>query len=274
MITSINDEIRNKFNKSIFSIIFRIEKLDDETKNQLIRLFLADFYKIKLFESLETNDYDFINKFRKPIDDLVDECLFDQELLYNVIECSFIFNNIPSLSKITIMETIESTKQDYIIFNISKLHILDKITYSFRYDLEYFKGYYIDYKNKNENSSYVSTLLADRLLEYKKKNNNEFSKFILEFIKLYYKWNIFVKENIGIENLNKEDIIYLDMIKFSDIDALIKYIGEDINFLITIIDNYLYYSTTEKFISEDIVNEYFYNNVDEDTRKKLKLKRD
>ena len=274
MITSINDQIRNKFKESISSTILKIEELDEKAKYQLIRFFLMDYYKIKLFESFDTNNFDFFDKITMPIDDLVEECLVDEELLYSVIESSLIFNNIPLLSKITIMETIEITDQDSILLTISKSHLLDKICYNFNYDLESFKEYYIDYKNKNENNSYVSCLLADRILEYKKKNNNEFNKFILEFIKTYYKWNIFVKENLGIENLYKEDIIYLDMIKYNDIDILIKYIEEDINFLITLIDSYLYYSTTEKLVSEDIVNEYFYNNVDEDTQKKLKLKRD
>ncbi|MBR6690155.1 MAG: hypothetical protein IKL65_02360 [Bacilli bacterium] len=276
MVISINDKIRKEFNKSIFYAISKLEQLDIADREELIRLFLLDHYKVSFLDSLITTDSKLIQKFNEPIEEIIDDCLYDQAFLYTILENSFTFDKLAIISKIIIMEELELQKQDSKLMNISKLHVFDKIAYSFNYDLESFKEYYVDSLNKKDTEAdiLVITFIVDKLLEYRKNNYNGFKKFILEFIKTYYKWTSFVKNNFKQEYLYKKEHIYLEIIDRYSLDNLISLIENNYAFLSTLVDSYLYYTTTERDISESIVEEYFYNNTSEEIQKKLQLKRD
>lgn len=279
MVSSVNDKIRkNIINETSIPItLFNIEQLDIDESREVIKLFISDYYKINFFENILHGESDSLNIFNKPIESLVDDCLKNREFLIEIMESAAIFNSLDAIAKIIIMEQLESYGKDDILIKISKLHVFDKIAYNFSYDLESFKYYYNDYKNnstKVEKNTNVSIFIANKIIEYKKENYNKYKKFILEFVKEYYKWNIFIKENGDKNSLYNEDYLYLEIIKFNSIENLINYIESDFNFLVTLIENYLYYSTGDKDISKPIVNEYYYNNVDKEIQKKLQTKRD
>jgi len=275
MVTSINDEIRkniiNKYSKEL--TILNLEKLDSDTYDEVISLFLLDYFKINFF----MGNFDFLDDFNDSKEKVIERTLNDEEFLTSILSSSIIFNLLCITSKITMLEELENMGQDDALMKISKLHVLDKICYSFDYNLESFKEYYTDFKNKNERhprKTDVSYFIATKLINYKDIRYNEFQKMVLEFLKVYYKLNIFVRDNCPKKSLEKEDYFYLEMIRLNKIGVLTEYIGENIDFLTSIIDSYLFFTTGSIEISQEIVDEYFYKTVDEDTQKKLKLKRD
>ncbi len=275
MFTSINDKIReNIINMNSKELtMLNLERLNSDTYDEVISLFLLDHYKINFF----LENFDYLDDFNDTKDNIIERTLKDEEFLSSIIESSIIFNKLCVTSKITMLEELQNMGQDETLMQISKLHLLDKISYSFDYNLESFKEYYNDYKNKNKKQPRkvdVSYFIATKLINYKDIRYNEFQKMVLEFLKVYYKWNIFVRDNCPKSSLEKQDYFYLEMIRLNKIGILTEYIGENVDFLTSIIDSYLFYITTSKEISKEIVDDYFYKTVDQDTQKKLKLKRD
>lgn len=275
MVYSINDKVRKKtINLDSISLsMAKLEELDTETYNKVINLLLLDYYKINFF----MEQFDFINDFNDEIENIIERTYTDEDFLISILTSSVIFQELCILSKITLLEELESKGQDDNLMKISKLHLLDKISYKFSYDLDSFKIYYLDFKNKYKRTPRkmdVSFFIANKLIKYKDIRYNEFQKMVLEFIKVYYKWNIFVRDNCPEKALDKEDSAYLNLIKNNKLGPLIEHIGKNVDFLTALIDGYLFYSVGDKKVSEEIVEEYFYKTVDEDTQKKLKLKRD
>ena len=209
MVTSINDEIRkniiNKYSKEL--TILNLEKLDSDTYDEVISLFLLDYFKINFF----MGNFDFLDDFNDSKENVIERTLNDEEFLTSILSSSIIFNLLCITSKITMLEELENMGQDDALMKISKLHVLDKICYSFDYNLESFKEYYTDFKNKNERhprKTDVSYFIATKLTNYKDIRYNEFQKMVLEFLKVYYKLNIFVRDNCPKKSLEKEDYFY------------------------------------------------------------------
>ena len=119
---------------------------------------------------------------------------------------------------------------------------------------------------KKEN---ISEFIAKKLIELNKQDHNKYKNFVLNFIKEYYKWTIFVCNNLNKNSLYTEDYIYLSLINLNELDTIIDYSLDNINFLKTIIDGYLFYSTSDKEISESIVEKYYKGNVDIKLQDKL-----
>lgn len=275
MVTSINDKIRkniiNQYSKKL--TMLNLERLSSNAYDEVISLFLLDYYKINFF----MGNFDFLEDFNDTKDTIIKRTFNDEEFLSSIIESSIIFNELCITSKISLLEEISDMGQDEILMKISNLHLLDKISYNFDYNLDSFKEYYNDYKNKHKKhprKTDVSYFIATKLINYKDIRYSEFQKMVLEFLKVYYKLNIFVRDNFPKNSLYKEDYFYLEMIRLNKLGILTEYIGENIDFLTSLIDSYLFYTTTSKEISKEIVEDYFYKTVDEETQKKLKLKRD
>lgn len=275
MVTSINDKIRD----SVIDIdskettMINLEDLSSETYDEVMTLFLLDYYKINFF----TGNVDFLDDFNDTKENIIERTYTDHDFLINLITSSIIFKEMCILSKITLLEELESKGQDRGLIQISKLHLFDKIVYKFTYSLESFKEYYFDFKNKHNRTPgkmEVSFFIANKLIEYKDIRYDEFQKMVLEFIKVYYKWNIFVRDNCPSKSLDDQDFSYLEQIKNNKLGPLIENIGKNVDFLNSLIDSYLFYNVGDKKVSEEIVDEYFYKTVEEETQKKLKLKRD
>ena len=275
MVTSINDKIRkkiiNQYSKEL--TMLNLERLSSDVYDTVISLFLLDYFKISFF----MGNFDFLDDFNDTKENIIERTLNDEVFLSSIIENSIIFNELCIISKISLLESLKDMGQDDALIQISKLHVLDKISYNFDYNLESFKEYYNDYKNKNKahpRKTDVSYFIATKLIDYKDIRYNEFQKMVLEFLKVYYKLNIYVRDICPKNSLCKEDYFYLEMIRLNKLNVLIEYIGENVDFLASIIDSYLFFTTGDKEISEEVVDDYFYKTVDEDIQKKLKLKRD
>lgn len=278
MVNSLNDKIRNtiinKYSKEI--TLLNLEKLNYEEYEKIVSLMYSDYYKLDVFMKFVDNKYIYkdlnINKSK-----LVEKSMKDEEFLSKLIESSIVFDSLPIISKINVFEELFLLDEYNNLLKISNLNLLDIITYQFNFNINDFKEYYKDYvmKNKSVNkNTFVSIFITNKLNEYEILNFDKYKIFILEFLRIYYKWNIFIKNNFSKDFLEKEDIHYLKLIKENKMDDIFNLLSEDLNFLTTLIENYLFYSTSQKMVSEDIVNEYFYNNVEEEVQRKLKLKRD
>lgn len=269
--SSINDFIRKELlsNYTMTTTLVKLEQLNIKDNEEIIRLLISDYYKIEFFESINKNNF----TFEDSVDELINNFILNEDFLYNVVEKSKIYNKLTNISKIIIMEEIEKAKKDLMFIDLSKSHVLDKLSYKFIYNLECFKEYYKDYKTKignEEQTTDASIFIANKLIYYKKENYNKYKKFILEFIRIYFKWIIYVKNNFDKTYLYNEDHLYIEIIKHNSIDDLINYTEINYSFLVTIIENYLYYSTVQKDISGSIVEDYYINNVDSNIQKKLK----
>lgn len=269
MITSINDKIRDYLLSSncLDVILVKLEQNNIKDKEEIIKLLLSDYYKIKYFLSISKNNFNI----DKPIDILIDDFIYNEGFLCEVVENATKFNSLYDVSKIIIMEDIEQNEKQKLFLNISNSFILDNMCYRFDYNLNSFKELYKDYKEKTKDQKKitdVSFFIANKLLKYK--NKEQYNKFILEFVSIYYKWSIYVKDNLDKNFLYNEDYLYLEMIKQYSPEQLLKNSELDYIFLVNMIENYLFYSTIFKDVSEEIVNEYFTNKVEEEVQKKLK----
>lgn len=269
MITSINDKIRDYLlsSNSLDIILVKLEQNNIKDKEEIIKLLISDYYKIKYNSNISKSNFNI----DKPIDKLINDFIYNNEFFNDVVENATIFNSLYQVSKIIIMEDIEQNKKEQLFLNMSKSFILDNMCYRFNYDLNSFKKLYMDYKEKSKDQKKiadVSYFIANKLLKHKDKE--EYNNFILEFISTYYKWTIYVKDNLDKKFLYNEDYIYLEMVKQYSLEQLLKNSELDYMFLVNMIENYLFYSTIFKKVSEEIVDEYFTNNVEEEIQKKLK----
>ena len=266
---SINDVLRNEIidKNSIENSIQNINDLEENKRKEVVSLFLSDYVKLKAFNHIINGERESLNNFDNYIEDIKQSDIFDETLLKVIIKSSNTFNSLSSISKIILFDTISKYVSDESLNSISNLHLIDKLNYQFDYNLESFKRYYIDFKNKNNlaKSESVSEFIARKLIKFSEQNFSKYKSFIISFIEIYYKWTLFAAANLNKDSLYQEDYIYLNLINLSKVDTLVKYSLENFNFLKTIIDGYLFYSTSYKEISEPIVDKY-YNNIDKNLK--------
>ena len=272
---SINDELRNKIidKNSMENTIQNLNNLDNDVRNKIVKMFLSDYFKLKILNYILNNDLESLNNFISSSDDIKSINTFDEVFLECIIDSSNKFNSLSYISKISLFEILSNYGLDNHINSISNAHIIDRLNYQFNYDLEEFNKYYIDFKTKNHlfKDEDASKFIAEKLISFSKDNFDEYKNFVSNFIKIYYKWTFFVSNNFNKNSLYPEDYIYMGLISLNDLDTIVNYSIGDIKFLETIIDNYLFYSTSEKEISEPIVDEYYNKNVDDNLQKKFKM---
>lgn len=283
IIQTLNDKKRDEIieNKNLSDLINYLNNLNKMELNYVLGLILSDAYKINFYiDNLFDNDnskvFDSLS-IKKAIYNLKKECLRDLDFLLENANATKYFQNLELVNKALIFEELELNEKDGILNCINKYHILDKAIYSFTYDLDCFKNYYIDYTKKNKKISNTDNLvteyLADKMIGLKELNFEKYISYILEYIRIYYKWNFYNKMNNIKENISKKDLSYLNVIKELSIGNILNILESDYEFLNVIMRNYLYYSTIDNKVSEKEVDEYFFNNTDELFQKKLKIKR-
>jgi len=146
MIISINDQIRkniiNMRSKELTKL--NLERLNGEVYDKVISLFLLDYYKINFIKG----NLKFYKDFEDSKGNIIKRTLKDEDFLICILESSIMFNDLSLIAKISLFEELDNKDQDEKLMKISKMHLLDKISYNFNYDLESFKEYYNDYINK------------------------------------------------------------------------------------------------------------------------------
>lgn len=279
MLTNYNDILRKKISEGLkyneeLCIIEAIEFFNTLSYNEqenILRLALADFYKLNYYSTNEIHDI-----FKTKIEDIIDEYIIDQNFVIQLMQSIKQFNDMDYVSKCIIMETMQNNNQDYNIISIFPSHILDKLTYQIVDNIENYKEYYKNYIEVNKNNpkciETITHFIIIRILELKKNDYNKYQKYILEFIKVYYKWKNFIRKHDGQYILNKCDFDYLNKIETYSIDNLNNEIEHNFEFLFTLVLEYFHYSISKLEIKEEIVDKYFEISSDNKIKEKLKIK--
>lgn len=276
MITNFNDLLRNRvteeFNSDIklqtLGIVDFFYSLSEENQTNLLRLALADFYKISYYSNNRPHSL-----FNLKTEDIIDYCIVDVGSTIDVLKSIKTFNDMDYISKSLILETLEISNQDNIITSIYKFHNLDKLTYQIIDDIELYKEYYKNYLDANkENPNRIKTIsdyISYRIIELKKIDYNKYQKYVLEFIKVYYKWKNFIKNHDGEYLLNSCDFKYIDIIENLSLEQLLEKVESSFSLLFTLVSEYLHYTTSKLEIKEEIVDNYFINETDNKIKEKL-----
>ena len=276
MVANYNDLIRKQISYCFDrnedadeNIISYFYSLSDEKQEFIMRLALADLYKLNYYMDGTVSDL-----FKIQINQLVDKCIVDVGLAIDLLEAAKAFNDMDYVSKTLLLEVMEDNDQDKNITSIYKYHTLDKLTYRIVDDIENYKEYYKEYlevnKDKADRIKTITNYISYRMTDLKQEDENKYKKYILEFIKVYYKWKNFIKNHDGEYLLNKNDFIYLDIITSKSIEEIFTYIEEHFDFLFTIVGEYLHYKTQKIEIKEEIIEEYFNSSSSEKIKNKLK----
>jgi len=260
MIKNINDIVRQEIckNMSDREFIVYLNNLNNQKLHYVIDLIISDFYKINFYNNfISINDMNI-----KTVNQIKKECLECYELLILIYETMIQFKDLDLINKSLIMEKIEKQDKEEFFSYINKFYVLDKISYNFLYDLEYFKFYYMDYIKINKRMTNISNkFFLNKMIDLKTINYDKYYSFVLEFIRVYYKWNLFFNKNSDcLEKINKTSLKDL----FTELDLNDK-------FLLSIINGYLYYSLKNTEISENEVNDFFFKNTNLNLQKKLKM---
>lgn len=270
MIKNLNDMYRDKISSQndISSTLSYLSTLRKEKLDYVFGILLTDLYKLSFYTNPIQSNKIILEYFEKYDAKYIKENLNSfKDLLENAIYATIFFNDMDLINKILVMEQIKDEKKDNILFGLNKFHILDKITYSFAYDLDIFKDLYIDFISKEKDrGELVADFLIDRLDNLKIINYEKYRNFILEFIKVYYKYGIYNEASSN----NIESYSYLKVIKNNSLKELYHRIEMDYKFMFDILEEYLKYSIINKDTKVDI-NNYFYTNTDQEIQKKLRF---
>lgn len=267
MVTNFNDTIRNKIcNTYIIDYINEFESLEYKEQEIVLKLILMDYYKINCY-FYDQKSY----LFQYDMDEVIDFCFNNINMVYKLIIYVKTFNQMDYISKCLLIEEMDKLNKDSELLSISKLYLLDKLTYQIIDDLDCYKEYYNNYIDVHSDipnrRDFASDFISYRVMDLKSIDLIKYKKYILEFIKVYYKWKNFIKEHDGEYLINDEDFIYLDKIKNNDIDSLFKELESNFEFLNTLVSEYLYYKTSKLEIKEEIVDNY----LDDKIKNKLKI---
>jgi len=267
---SYNDILRKNICKTNLedSIIY-FESLSYEAKEKVIDIMLLDYYKLQFSLKKECSEL-----FECSKDELYKKCIYEVDLLVDLLEATYRFNNMSFFNKCTILEEMNFYNQDIKLMKISKMHLLDKITYQITDELDSYKEYYSDFKEKTstELTNLFVFILSLRIKNMKKIDLIKYKKNILEILKVYYKWKLFIKDHDGEYLLNPEDKAYINIIEYNDIDTLLNLLEENVSFLPHILGEYLHYTTENIEIKEDIVDEHLSKNASKTLKKKFDIK--
>lgn len=260
--------------RSNLETVWYLDTLSSEQKDSIISLFLSDFYKIGYIWAKKSGDMRIINKFMHHKEDLMYEISEDPNFLVSIIQGSKEFKRLSLIDKVLMFDVLKKDNQDAFLAQICKNHCFDYLKYNHIYDLDLFKEYYINLKNENYvDNSIACKFASNKLLECKNIDYEKYKELVLEFIKVYYKWTFSINKIYSNEGLYENDLEYLKIIEESKLEELFEYAYNNYNFLYTIIDNYLYYSTSENLVSDNVVDDLFYKEVNSKTLEKLKIKK-
>lgn len=271
MLSNLNDVYRNKiYNKDFIEFVEYFNSLDIDTQEKVLRLILMDNYKINCFN----NKYIKIDG--ESIDSILMSCLDNAKILKEILKDAKCFYGMDYFSKSLLLEDMKNRELDSKINDICRNHMLDVLTYHILDELDLYQEYYKDFMIKNRGNIFSQNLLIDylslRVLDLKNKNNKKYEKFLLEFIKVYYKWRKFINDHEGEYLMNDEDFIYVDKIEKLNIEELFNQIENDYDFLNLILGDYLHYKTQKIEVSEELVDKYLNESCDEKIKIKLKIK--
>ena len=271
MVKTFIEEFRKNFinQNNIVEIVLYLESLDEKSRNFILKFMISDYYKINIYNNI------YNNKTYIDINEMLDNILFDAEILRDVIISSKNYSSLDFISKSIIIEEIEASGKKEFIENISPTYKIEQFIYKFDYNIESFKEYYIDYLNNNKNEAerrnVASNFITQKILELRDIDKNKYINYMIEMLTVYYKWKLFIKDHDGIELLFNNDLEYIENIKNKSIDEIFIDLNSNYDFLHTIVGEYLHYTTENTKIDECIVDKYLKGSSSESFQKKLKI---
>ena len=257
---SINDIYRDKIiSKNKKNLLKYMLNSSCKEMDYILGIMLSDLYKVSFYtHSIDNNST--INFFKQNIGNIKSICKYSKELFDDSMDATAFFDDLDLINKIILFEELEESNNEEILFRINQFHFLDKVTYSFYYDLKLFKEIYLDSTIKSNDGNIASQYLFLKLDDLKTINYEKYKLFILEFVKAYYKYNFYFN--------NKN--LYLDKITKYSYSDLYKLIEKDQVFIRHLLDSYLNFEILEEEQKKEI-NEYLKNNCDKKLQKKLKF---
>ena len=261
MISNLNDVYRDKIlNK-------KIDSLSSGELRYAVDIMISDLYKMLLSEfSKGDSECEYIERNFNYLKKVI---VYDKDLLTCAVKASKRFRNMCLIDKSILMKNISILNKDNVLTSINKYHILDRIVYSFRNDLDYFVLIFKDYMDRYGILKIDNAIgfIINSISELKTINYDKYEKMILEFIKCYYKASVY-ERNIGLKFYNV--FIYSEIIEKLSLKDIYNEIDRNNSFLSTITINYLMYNVSDKrFINE--IESYFKLNATSDIQKKLKF---
>lgn len=287
---SINDILRKKIIDScnITSYKSKIDlgsfyewyfNLDYDTKDYVIRLILADYFKYNLFIVFLKRDVNTIDELLLAIESNEDGILslYLSQLATFYFETSIDKQDIIETSMINTLdsENLPESKgcltYDNYISKIFYGNILDKIVYCKPYDLITMKENYNEYI-KQYDESFIKGLIidySDRIYSLISTNKSLFDETTIELIKTYYEWEFFFLDNDS--TLGLDDYELMSNIETKSKEELIE-MCEDYCLLIKLVHNYFETHRIQNSVNYEKVKRYNKTHIDEKLKEKLNYK--
>lgn len=272
MIKSITDNIRNKLykDKNPLLVLSRLDNIPINKREDYVRLIILDYLVFNFDERLTLNiPYDDLIKIN--VDRIVlNSIKSNYEELASMVMDAIPMNQMNLITKSYIYENFLNYK---VILdklkNTSPYYLLDAISYWIECNLNCFIEYYMDFKNKTnesvlEEESAIIDIFCLKLNSEYKINSNKYNLIILELVKDSYKWLFYKKNNV--DHLSKEEELIYKFIKFSNIDMLLKSTVGNYELIKSLLYIYLNYHTNENIYD---VDEFYNNNTSDAIKKKL-----
>lgn len=278
MVNNLNNLMRKTISSTIENggeIMEDFYSLEKEEQKKIVRLLIVDAYKLNYFYNKKS--LDFFNKVdeKNNIDSIIEYCLFDEAIIYDLMLSTKLFYDMDFVSKCVLMQDMENYDQDRILTSIYPLHILDRIVYQIEDDMKCYKKYYKNYlkvhKDELNRREIISNFIVGRMLDLKNTEAIKYKKYVLDMLKVYYKWKVFIKEHGGEYLLNEEDFGYIEIIKNNDIESLLNEFENNFKFTITVVTDYFHYTTEKIEIKDKLVDKYFEETSSAELQKKLKI---
>lgn len=272
MISSINDKFREEIYESNTreSIIEYLLKHNKNKKDYILSLMISDWYKVN-YVLQEEKTLSFLNNDIRNITDL---CLNNHYFISVIYDEAKAFYNSPLIKKIIVMNSTSTTEEKR-LYEIFKLHILDKIAYSFSYDLDDFNEYYLDFDKKNKdyaNKNFIFDFITNEMQQLFMLNISKYIENIIVFMREYYKWNFYKKERLNDKPLFPNDYDFLKLIETLTFNNLVDVSIHNSDFLFTMIKDYLFYRNFTNEEENDRAKRFLIENTSSAFQKKLKIK--
>lgn len=289
---NINNNIREDWIKTIDSIrsfcedeydeaLHLCEVIDNmkEKKPKYYRLFVSvmfsDYYKLlyccnvqEISYYMDTDRLEFFDELTD-LDDLLQKIEDDRSLLDEIVLQIFTYNDYDYYGKKEIMKLIEPRNK--YLFKMCPTHVLDLIEMAKTYSAEELLYFYQDYLERYGVSAYLSaieSILATMSALYENDIEN-YKEVLVDMISVYYKWKKYLKNNS--KNITHDESELIEMLERQPMDVIFDISNKYPLVLEEIVGGYLLFSTEKTKISNDEVERYINNNVDNKIKKKLRL---
>lgn len=272
MISNLNDQVRNNLikYKTRSGIIKYLKSLPQTEMNHAICILVSDYYKTIVYDLKHNKNEEGIENLKLFFEPTIN---LNSEKVLKLLNAVNRFDGLIKIEKIKLMEELQEKTYDETLNVLNPYHMLDKLTYSFEYNIESIKSYYLDYvkqtKNyKNEENS-VTAYISNKLYEICNKEKNKYDKIMLMALEDYYKWKLYLSGKNNYKETYKEKF-YMRIIKDFSLDSILGLTRMDSEFRNTIISEYLYHSTIcSKYDNYAATKNYFHKD-ESGVQKKLK----